>query len=153
MTIHKLEIDPDKLRWGAEQEARITKNQPRPDYYRRKRHKYMLRLRPLLEQLNASTRDAPREWVCHSYDSVRAAQAAAQAAEDEAPKSKRQRKRQGTELSRWTVKFVTELPTAAQRWRLCQPSADEFARFARAGRVSMRRDDEDKFPYRRLRRR
>ena len=70
VTVHKLEVSSDRLRSAAEHEARVTQRAAQPDTYRRQRQRFMTRLRPLLESLNASTRDPPHEWVCHSVASV-----------------------------------------------------------------------------------
>ena len=131
----------------------------RPDTYRRQRRRFMTRLRPLLDSLNASTHDPPLEWVCHSVASVNLAlqQHQQQHPQQQPPPPQerpqlaggaiavRRRRRSHSfpdglpeGLPRYVVGFVRDLPTAAQGWRLCTQSAADEARLRKAGRVNLR---------------
>ena len=165
MTIHKLEVGLDRLQYAAEQELRVAQRikAARPDTYRRQRRRFMTRLRPLLEALNASTHAPPLEWVCHSVASVNLAlqqhqqqqqqhqqQPAAQQMQERphlagGAITVRRRRRANPfpdglpeGLPRYVVSFVRDLPTAAQGWRLCTQSAADEARLRQAGRVNLR---------------
>ena len=144
MTYHKLEIGLDRLHHAAEQERKVAQR----DTYRRQRQRFMTRVRPLLESLNASSYDPPQEWVCHSVASVnRALQQHRQQQQPPPPAggaiaARRRRRSELPEgLSRYVVTFVLDLPTAAQGWRLCTQSAADEARLHQAkttGRVNLR---------------
>ena len=156
MTYHKLEIGLDRLHHAAEQERKVAQR----DTYRRQRQRFMTRVRPLLESLNASSYDPPQEWVCHSVASVNRAlqQQQQQQQQPQPPQPPQQqpplaggaiaaRRRQRSKLSpkelpeglsRYVVTFVLGLPTAAQGWRLCTQSAADEARLRQAGRVNLR---------------
>ena len=149
MTYHKLEIGLDRLHYAAEQERKVAQR----DTYRRQRQRFMTRVRPLLESLNASSYDPPQEWVCHSVASVnRALQQHRQQQQPPPPlaggaiAARRRRRSELPEgLSRYVVTFVLDLPTAAQGWRLCTQSAADEARLLQAkttGRVNLRRTGE-----------
>ena len=149
MTYHKLEIGLDRLHYAAEQERKVAQR----DTYRRQRQRFMTRVRPLLESLNASSYDPPQEWVCHSVASVnRALQQHRQQQQPPPPlaggaiAARRRRRSELPEgLSRYVVTFVLDLPTAAQGWRLCTQSAADEARLHQAkttGRVNLRRTGE-----------
>ena len=152
MTYHKLEIGLDRLHHAAEQERKVAQR----DTYRRQRQRFMTRVRPLLESLNASSYDPPQEWVCHSVASVnRALQQHRQQPQPPQPQpppaggaiaARRRRRSELPEgLSRYVVTFVLDLPTAAQGWRLCTQSAADEARLYQAkttGRVNLRRTGE-----------
>ena len=152
MTYHKLEIGLDRLHYAAEQERKVAQR----DTYRRQRQRFMTRVRPLLESLNASSYDPPQEWVCHSVASVnRALQQHRQQQQQQQPPpplaggaiaARRRRRSELPEgLSRYVVTFVLDLPTAAQGWRLCTQSAADEARLHQAkttGRVNLRRTGE-----------
>ena len=159
MTYHKLEIGLDRLHHAAEQERKVAQR----DTYRRQRQRFMTRVRPLLESLNASSYDPPQEWVCHSVASVNRAlqqhrQQQQQQQQQPQPPQPQQppaggaiaaRRRRRSELpeglSRYVVSFVLDLPTAAQGWRLCTQSAADEARLYQAkttGRVNLRRTGE-----------
>ena len=149
MTYHKLEIGLDRLHHAAEQERKVAQR----DTYRRQRQRFMTRVRPLLESLNASSYDPPQEWVCHSVASVnRALQHHRQQQQQPPPlaggaiAARRRRRSELPEgLSRYVVTFVLDLPTAAQGWRLCTQSAADEARLLQAkttGRVNLRRTGE-----------
>ena len=148
MTYHKLEIGLDRLHHAAEQERKVAQR----DTYRRQRQRFMTRVRPLLESLNASSYDPPQEWVCHSVASVnRALQQHRQQQPQQPPAggaiaARRRRRSELPEgLSRYVVTFVLDLPTAAQGWRLCTQSAADEARLYQAkttGRVNLRRTGE-----------
>ena len=149
MTYHKLEIGLDRLHHAAEQERKVAQR----DTYRRQRQRFMTRVRPLLESLNASSYDPPQEWVCHSVASVnRALQQHRQQQQPPPPlaggaiAARRRRRSELPEgLSRYVVTFVLDLPTAAQGWRLCTQSAADEARLLQAkttGRVNLRRTGE-----------
>ena len=146
MTYHKLEIGLDRLHHAAEQERKVAAQR---DTYRRQRQRFMTRVRPLLESLNASSYDPPQEWVCHSVASVnRALQQHRQQQQPPPPlaggaiAARRRRRSELPEgLSRYVVTFVLDLPTAAQGWRLCTQSAADEARLHQAkttGRVNLR---------------
>ena len=153
MTYHKLEIGLDRLHHAAEQERKVAAQR---DTYRRQRQRFMTRVRPLLESLNASSYDPPQEWVCHSVASVnRALQQHRQQQQQQQPPpplaggaiaARRRRRSELPEgLSRYVVTFVLDLPTAAQGWRLCTQSAADEARLYQAkttGRVNLRRTGE-----------
>ena len=149
MTYHKLEIGLDRLHHAAEQERKVAQR----DTYRRQRQRFMTRVRPLLESLNASSYDPPQEWVCHSVASVnRALQQHRQQQQQPPPPAggaiaarRRRRSELPEGLSRYVVTFVLDLPTAAQGWRLCTQSAADEARLLQAkttGRVNLRRTGE-----------
>ena len=164
MTIHKLEVGLDRLQYAAEQELRVAQRikAARPDTYRRQRRRFMTRLRPLLEALNASTHDPPLEWVCHSVASVNRAlrQHQQQHPPQQPPAAQQMQERPHLAggaitvrsrrraspfpdglpegLPRYVVSFVRDLPTAAQGWRLCTQSAADEARLRKAGRVNLR---------------
>ena len=152
MTYHKLEIGLDRLHYAAEQERKVAQR----DTYRRQRQRFMTRVPPLLESLNASSYDPPQEWVCHSVASVnRALQQHRQQQQQQQPPpplaggaiaARRRRRSELPEgLSRYVVTFVLDLPTAAQGWRLCTQSAADEARLYQAkttGRVNLRRTGE-----------
>ena len=135
----------------------------RPDTYRRQRRRFMTRLRPLLDSLNASTHDPPLEWVCHSVASVNLALQQHQQQQQQQQQQQRppppqerpqlaggaitvRRRRRSKPLPdglpeglpRYVVSFVRDLPTAAQGWRLCTQSAADEARLRQAGRVNLR---------------
>ena len=153
MTYHKLEIGLDRLHHAAEQERKVAQR----DTYRRQRQRFMTRVRPLLESLNASSYDPPQEWVCHSVASVNRALQQHRQQQPQPPQpqpppaggaiaARRRRRSELPEgLSRYVVTFVLDLPTAAQGWRLCTQSAADEARLHEAkttGRVNLRRTGE-----------
>ena len=154
MTYHKLEIGLDRLHHAAEQERKVAAQR---DTYRRQRQRFMTRVRPLLESLNASSYDPPQEWVCHSVASVNRALQQHRQQQPQPPQpqpppaggaiaARRRRRSELPEgLSRYVVSFVLDLPTAAQGWRLCTQSAADEARLYQAkttGRVNLRRTGE-----------
>ena len=154
MTYHKLEIGLDRLHHAAEQERKVAAQR---DTYRRQRQRFMTRVRPLLESLNASSYDPPQEWVCHSVASVNRALQQHRQQQPQPPQPQQPpaggaiaaRRRRRSELpeglSRYVVTFVLDLPTAAQGWRLCTQSAADEARLYQAkttGRVNLRRTGE-----------
>ena len=154
MTYHKLEIGLDRLHHAAEQERKVAAQR---DTYRRQRQRFMTRVRPLLESLNASSYDPPQEWVCHSVASVNRALQQHRQQQPQPPQPQQPpaggaiaaRRRRRSELpeglSRYVVSFVLDLPTAAQGWRLCTQSAADEARLYQAkttGRVNLRRTGE-----------
>ena len=154
MTYHKLEIGLDRLHHAAEQERKVAAQR---DTYRRQRQRFMTRVRPLLESLNASSYDPPQEWVCHSVASVNRALQQHRQQQPQPPQPQQPpaggaiaaRRRRRSELpeglSRYVVTFVLDLPTAAQGWRLCTQSAADEARLLQAkttGRVNLRRTGE-----------
>ena len=154
MTYHKLEIGLDRLHHAAEQERKVAAQR---DTYRRQRQRFMTRVRPLLESLNASSYDPPQEWVCHSVASVNRALQQHRQQQPQPPQpqpppaggaiaARRRRRSELPEgLSRYVVTFVLDLPTAAQGWRLCTQSAADEARLYQAkttGRVNLRRTGE-----------
>ena len=153
MTYHKLEIGLDRLHHAAEQERKVAQR----DTYRRQRQRFMTRVRPFLESLNASSYDPPQEWVCHSVASVNRALQQHRQQQPQPPQpqpppaggaiaARRRRRSELPEgLSRYVVTFVLDLPTAAQGWRLCTQSAADEARLYQAkttGRVNLRRTGE-----------
>lgn len=146
VTVHKLELDAAKLReaaaWEETLNGRRSRGDPsaRNDTHRQQRERYMTRLKPLLDELNASSRVAPPwQWVCHDVDSMRRREA--EAAEG---RERRGGRRGGSSPpgSRWVSDFVLRLPTAQQRWRLCVLSEADEQRFHKTKRVSLwRRGD------------
>lgn len=131
VTVHKLELNAEKLReaaaWEATLNGRRSRGNPshRNDTYRQQRERYMNRLRPLLEELNASSRVVPPwQWRCHDVDSMRRREAEAAAAAEGGKGERR-----GRRGSRWVSDFVLRLPTAQQRWRLCVMSEADEQRF------------------------